>query len=70
MKAAYNKRTDGLKEMSAKIEFDQDCLSADELRLLETKEEILRKLRVIFGTRQESDAFSNAAPPHAARTTH
>jgi hypothetical protein len=70
MKAAYNNRIDGLKEMSAKIEFDQDCLSADELRLLETKQKILRKLRVIFGTRQESGAFSSAAPPHTTRTTH
>jgi hypothetical protein len=70
MKAAYNNRTDGLKEMNAKIELDQDCLSADELRLLETKQEILRKLRVIFGKRQESEGFGGAAPPRKVRTSH
>jgi hypothetical protein len=70
MKAAYNNRADGLKKMSAEINFDQDSVSEDDLRLLRTKEEILRKLRVIFGTSQEPDAFSSAAPSHTARTIH
>jgi hypothetical protein len=70
MKAAYDNRMDGSKKTSTEINFDQDRLSADELRLLATKQEILRKLRVIFGKRQESEGFGGAAPPRKVRTIH
>lgn len=66
MKAAYNNRTSGFKEPSAGIDFDQDSVSEDELRLLRTRTEILRKLQAIFngqnGGRRDSrsDEFSSA----------
>jgi len=40
--------------MTHTINFDEDFIADEELRLLETKQAILKKLRVNFGERDEN----------------
>jgi hypothetical protein len=44
--------------MTGRIEFDPDRVTAAELQLAQTKEEIFQKLKVIFGQRDEQGSRS------------
>jgi hypothetical protein len=60
MKTAYDYRANALK-MSTGIDFDGDYETAEELRLQETKQIILQKLRVVFAQHDKQKRIDEIA---------
>jgi len=59
MKPAYDYWANQANEMRAGIDFDPDCVTADDLQMMQTREAILRKLAVIFNGRSHSSSESS-----------
>lgn len=51
--------------MAYTIDLDDDCISAEELQLMKTKQSILRKLRVRFGEYATHKGWETARGPGA-----
>ena len=64
MKAAYNNRTNGFKKMAERIDFDPGSMTAEELRVARTKEEIFQKLKVIFNQCDEHSRCHGVTGEH------